>query len=136
MESGLLHRTAFPHAYLLPHNKPFSLPGDNARCQLGLPWLTHATAEPCLLRGGPAGWSALSFGEAHTAGLGSDGGLWTWGRNARGQCGHGDEEAPYYQQPLKVYVDPKEATQPAATAAATSDVQMGIEFKCGRQQSA
>ncbi len=63
--------------------------------------------EPVHVVGGPGGWSELSYGGAHAAGLGCDGGLWTWGSNSAGQCGQPDIEKSF-QEPVRTSTDIEE----------------------------
>lgn len=68
--------------------------------------------------GGPASFSSLAAGAAHTCGLTSDGTAWCWGRNAYGQLGNGT------------------TTQPAAPTAVATTVRFvlldaGADHTCG-----
>jgi len=62
--------------------------GDNSRGQLGN-GITTDVLHPTQERSGASNWSSISVGLEHTSAIKSDGTLWSWGNNARGQLGDG-----------------------------------------------
>jgi alpha-tubulin suppressor-like RCC1 family protein len=47
-------------------------------------------------------WAAIAISDHHTAGLSSEGQLFTWGANHRGQLGHGDKSPGALDTPVLV----------------------------------
>jgi alpha-tubulin suppressor-like RCC1 family protein len=62
--------------------------GSNAYGRLG-DGTTVAQCSPGTTAGGGTNWSSVSAGTYHTAGIKTDGTLWTWGWNYRGLLGDG-----------------------------------------------
>jgi alpha-tubulin suppressor-like RCC1 family protein len=62
--------------------------GNNAQGQLGDGTVTLRRESPFRI-GADANWAAISAGSLHTAALRTDGSLWAWGHNAKGQLGDG-----------------------------------------------
>jgi alpha-tubulin suppressor-like RCC1 family protein len=62
--------------------------GNNACGRLGDSTIT-CRSSPGTTAGGGTNWSSVSGGSSHTVGVKTDGTLWTWGWNCRGQLGDG-----------------------------------------------
>jgi alpha-tubulin suppressor-like RCC1 family protein len=62
--------------------------GNNGNGQLGTGTVTSRTS-PGTTAGGGTSWSIVSASQCHTAGIKTDGTLWTWGMNGIGGLGDG-----------------------------------------------
>jgi alpha-tubulin suppressor-like RCC1 family protein len=60
--------------------------GQNTWGQLGT-GNTTSRSSPGTTAGGGTNWSSVSTVNTHTAGVKTDGTLWTWGSNSNGQAG-------------------------------------------------
>jgi alpha-tubulin suppressor-like RCC1 family protein len=67
--------------------------GDNARGQLGDNTITSKSSPVQTVAGG-TNWKQVSAGETHTAAIKTDGTLWSWGYNVRGQLGDNSTVTP------------------------------------------
>jgi len=90
--------------------------GDNSNGQLGVAGGDAGTGQaPVTVAGGP--WVAPAAGSAHTCALATDGGVWCWGANDKGQLGSGDRVGR---------AEPRQVTLPAKAI----DVRTAFEFNC------
>lgn len=79
--------------------------GQNAEGQLaqGDPWTGPgvSSAVPLQVATGQT-WQKVSCGQGHTCAIRSDGALWCWGRNTRGELGLGADSAQQLREPVRV----------------------------------
>ena len=75
--------------------------GFNGSGQLGFGTLSPVCCNnPTAVVGGATNWSIPAAGSAHSAGIKTDGTLWTWGRNSDGRLGDGT--TTYRSSPVTV----------------------------------
>lgn len=63
--------------------------GSNSLGQLGAGTTSDSRSSPGTVNGGGTNWKDCAAGGNHSAGVKTDGTLWTWGGNAAGQLGDG-----------------------------------------------
>jgi len=75
--------------------------GDNDNGQLGIgePLVNFSSVPAPVFSGLP--WVQVSAGFSHSLGIKTDGSLWAWGNNERGELGTGDDNARQYS-PIQV----------------------------------
>ena len=92
VQAGMLLAAAGDkHTGFLTESNDFYMCGSGAFGQLGAGDRTDRTAPTLLSKALFAGAAVemVACGAFHTAALARDGGVWTWGRGASGQLGHG-----------------------------------------------
>jgi len=90
--------------------------GDDGDGRLGVAGADASTGQPPMnIAGGP--WVAPAVGSVHSCALASDGSVWCWGGNDKGQLGSGDRTS----RP-----EPRQVTLPAKAV----DVRTAFEFTC------
>jgi alpha-tubulin suppressor-like RCC1 family protein len=97
--------------------------GHNAEGQLAQddPWSAPGvnSATPLEVASGTT-WSKVAAGDGHTCGLQTDGTLWCWGRNSRGELGQGTAQADQTRVPEQSGVE-----------ANWEDIATGQNHSCG-----
>ncbi len=95
--------------------------GSNGFGQLGLPEIgvTENVTSPTQL-GTDSDWVAIAAGDGHSLAVKSDGSLWSWGANSRGQLGLGHTSTKYTPTPVPGGIE-------WATVEAEYDYSLGID---------